>query len=384
VHGDVSEGQTASRAARLPTRQASKTPAWLSWGPVWLPPAIVGILGVVGVFVLSITGHQSSALWVTLGAVVVGALVYRRESDGGGDPDPARSPPRSVTGEATNGTGILEQQFDIRYQAHQATVNAIVENIIQTADYDGHTLGLQVDVAQTATEVDAGERKSLVRAARRSTAGDLIYGLMTVHQIIGGRHGEMAGVMPVRQDVEFPDVVLPNQQEPAQTVATLRGAQAASVETAVAMVHPHWTEDEVAREVSRIYAEENLDLMTRAHVMLSEPMSSTTPRQQQIEQLPQALDVTTIGRRAAFGNIGTAAAAARHYLETLHADLAGAGVYAGLLQISGPVGDSDAGNYVIETYGAANLPEPQNPADLADAMWDLYLKSDRFDQVFGA
>jgi NADP-dependent 3-hydroxy acid dehydrogenase YdfG len=85
-----------------------------------------------------------------------------------------------------------------------------------------------------------------------------------------------------------------------------------------------------------------------------------------------------------FGNLATAAAAARHYLHTLHTDLAGTGVYAGPLQISGPVGDSDAGNFVLETYGAANLPEPQKPADLAVAMWDLYLKRDRFDQVFGA
>jgi NADP-dependent 3-hydroxy acid dehydrogenase YdfG len=85
-----------------------------------------------------------------------------------------------------------------------------------------------------------------------------------------------------------------------------------------------------------------------------------------------------------FGNIGTAAAAARHYLNTLHADLAGTGVYAGLLQIPGPVGGSDAGNFVLENYDPALLPEPQNPADLADAMWDLYLKRDNFEQVFGA
>jgi hypothetical protein len=85
-----------------------------------------------------------------------------------------------------------------------------------------------------------------------------------------------------------------------------------------------------------------------------------------------------------FGNIGTAAAAARHYLHTLHADLAGTGVYAGLLQIPGPVGDSDAGNFVLENYDPALLPDPQNPTDLADAMWDLYLKRDTFDQVFGA
>src|SRR5260370_357958 len=37
-----------------------------------------------------------------------------------------------------------------------------------------------------------------------------------------------------------------------------------------------------------------------------------------------------------------------------------------------------------EKYDPAVRPTPQNPADLADAMWDLYLKRDRFDQVFGA
>jgi NADP-dependent 3-hydroxy acid dehydrogenase YdfG len=82
-----------------------------------------------------------------------------------------------------------------------------------------------------------------------------------------------------------------------------------------------------------------------------------------------------------FGNLATAAAASRHYLHTLHTDLAGTGVYAGLLQISGPVRDSDAGNYVLENYDPALLPEPQDPADLADAMWDLYLKRDRFEEM---
>ena len=72
-----------------------------------------------------------------------------------------------VTGEATNGTGILEQQFDIRWQAHQNTVNTIIEQIIQSAGYDGQTLGLQGDIAQTATEVDARERKSLVTRGKK-------------------------------------------------------------------------------------------------------------------------------------------------------------------------------------------------------------------------
>ncbi len=202
-----------------------------------------------------------------------------------------------VSGESANGTGIQPWQADIRYRAHQATFNAIVESIIQSAGYDGQTLGLQGDVAQTATEVDARERKSLVTRGRkinywRPAYADIIYGLMTVQQVVFGTDGDMAGVEALRPDVEFPDVVLPNQAELAQTVSTLRGAQAASVETAVAMVHPDWTEDEVVKEVGRIYAEENLDVLTRARVMLSEPMSPTTTLQQQLEQLPGALSVT--------------------------------------------------------------------------------------------
>jgi hypothetical protein len=202
-----------------------------------------------------------------------------------------------VTGESTNGTGIMDQQFDIRYEAHQATVNSIIESIIGSAGYDGQTLGLQGGIAQTATEVDARERKSLVTRGKkinyfRPAYADIIYGLMCVHQQLLPKHGDMAGVVPLRPDVEFPDVVLPNQAELAQTVSTLGGAQAASVETAVAMVHPDWDSDQVAREVSRIYAEENLDVLTRARVMLSEPMTSTTPLEQQLEQLPQALEVT--------------------------------------------------------------------------------------------
>jgi len=85
-----------------------------------------------------------------------------------------------------------------------------------------------------------------------------------------------------------------------------------------------------------------------------------------------------------FGNLATAAAAARHYLHTLLHRPGRHRRVRGPLADLGPVGDSDAGNYVLENYDPALLPDPQNPADLADAIWDLYLKRDRFDQVFGA
>src|SRR5260370_37293660 len=57
-----------------------------------------------------------------------------------------------------------------------------------------------------------------------------------------------------------------------------------------------------------------------------------------------------------FGNLATAAAPARPYLHTLPTDLAGTGVYAALFQISGPVGDSNAGHYVVDNYDPARSP----------------------------
>ena len=197
-----------------------------------------------------------------------------------------------VSGEAGNGTGILPQQFDIRWQAHQETVNSIIEQIINQAGYSGQTMGIGGDIAQTATEVVARERKSLTTRARKTnywgpSYADIIYGLMTVNQVVFG-----SKIEAVRPDVEFPDVVLPDALELAQTVATLRGAEAASVETAVSTAHPDWDTEQVAEEVQRIYAEMNLDAMSRARVMLSGPPTETLS--QQLEEIPQALGVTDV------------------------------------------------------------------------------------------
>jgi NAD(P)-dependent dehydrogenase (short-subunit alcohol dehydrogenase family) len=83
------------------------------------------------------------------------------------------------------------------------------------------------------------------------------------------------------------------------------------------------------------------------------------------------------------GNVGPVAAAARSYLHHLHVDLGDTGVYAGLVQVAGLVGDSDAGRFVMKNWDPALLPEPLDPAGLAGAMWDLYLKRDRFEAVVG-
>jgi hypothetical protein len=160
------------------------------------------------------------------------------------------------------------------------------------AGYSGQTLGIQGDVAQTATEVVARERKSLTTRGKKITywrpaLADILYGLMSIEQSVF--HMD---ITPVRPDVEFPDVVQPDQLELAQTVSALRGAEAASVETAVAMVHPDWSPEKVGLEVQRIYEEVSLDMLSRARISLS-----TTPGEdlgQELAEIPGAVGTTDI------------------------------------------------------------------------------------------
>lgn len=81
------------------------------------------------------------------------------------------------------------------------------------------------------------------------------------------------------------------------------------------------------------------------------------------------------------GNVAAAAAAVRAYLHNLNAALTGAGVYAGLLQVAGMIAGSDSARYFAEKYDPAQLPEPIDPADLAGAYWELYVKRDRFEET---
>ena len=197
-----------------------------------------------------------------------------------------------VTGEAPVRDQILPQQFDIRWQAHQQTFNTLVETIVNKAGYSGQTLGLQGDIAQTATEVVARERKSLTTRGRkinywRPALADIIYGLMAIDATVFG-----SGVEPVRPDVEWPDAVLPDQLELAQTVAAMRGAEAASVETGVAMLHPDWPTEKVAEEVARIYAEINIDLLSRARIAIGGAPGESVA--EDLEQIPAAIGSTDI------------------------------------------------------------------------------------------
>lgn len=66
---------------------------------------------------------------------------------------------------------------------------------------------------------------------------------------------------------------------------------------------------------------------------------------------------------------------------SLHRSLTGTGAYAGLLQVGGMVGGSDAARYAIEHWDPSRLPAPLAPDTPADAVWELYSTRDRFERT---
>jgi hypothetical protein len=149
---------------------------------------------------------------------------------------------------------ITESQFDIRVQEHQASAAQFVTDILQMAGYSAETFGIYEGGGgtRTATEVEAKQQRSLMTRDRkirewRPALSEILEKLLWVDQAIF--HSK---VKPAAPDVSFPDAVQESQLTIAQTVATLRAAQAASDETIVGIVHPDWDEDDIAEEVQRI------------------------------------------------------------------------------------------------------------------------------------
>lgn len=206
--------------------------------------------------------------------------------------DPDRqvfSPINMLTGNGGGGTNdIMANQFAIRWQEHQGTAADLVNRIVQGAGYSGQTFGeYDAGGAMTATEIKARERRSLLTRDKkilytRPGVRDILYGWLAVNAEMFG-----ADVVPERPEIEFADVVLPDQLELAQSAQALAQAEAASKQTLVQMVHPDWTPDEVDEEVQRIYTELGSDLAARARLTIAAPPTASIA--EDVDQLAEAV-----------------------------------------------------------------------------------------------
>lgn len=147
---------------------------------------------------------------------------------------------------------IEAHQFDIRVEEHNATFDTLLRRVISRAGYSPITFGLQDEVATTATEVDAKERDT---NATRATKIRLWSGLnelaTTLMAVDAAKFAD--GVAPSENlEVDWPSMRQQSDAQRATTVQLWEAAQAASIRTKVAYLHPDWDDQRIDEEVERI------------------------------------------------------------------------------------------------------------------------------------
>lgn len=150
---------------------------------------------------------------------------------------------------------ITLTQFAIRVEEHDRTAQALTTNIVRGSGYAEQTFGLKGDVAATATEVVARERKSMITRNKktrywRPELQDITETWLMIDAMVFG-----SGVTPARPDIAFGDSVSEDPKSVAETLSLLEQARAISIEYKVRMQHPDWEDRDVLAEVTRIKAE---------------------------------------------------------------------------------------------------------------------------------
>ncbi|MGH3834090.1 MAG: phage portal protein [Pseudonocardiaceae bacterium] len=147
---------------------------------------------------------------------------------------------------------ITPSQFDIRYEEHANTCSALLERILSGSGYSEQTFGLTGEVAMTATEANARERRTFVtRAAKieiwRRKVADLIRIMLGIDTTLGI-------VPPLTEEinVQFPPPVQEGRKVLAEISQLLSNAKAASRKTLVALNNPTWDTEQVMAEVAEI------------------------------------------------------------------------------------------------------------------------------------
>lgn len=151
------------------------------------------------------------------------------------------------------GMPIKDIQFAIRYEEHRSTTMALVEQAVRNAGYSGATFGITADGgAQTATEIHARERRSMITRAKKGR-----YWTPALRRIayVAGLidNAVFNGPRPTQPpSVQLADSVQERPSDIAATIDLLRRAEAMSRETAVRLIHPEWDDDQVRDEVLAI------------------------------------------------------------------------------------------------------------------------------------
>lgn len=153
---------------------------------------------------------------------------------------------------------ITPSQFAIRAQEHAATFESTLRSVLSMAGYSPQTFGLDIEgSAQSGTARRIMERKSLATNAKKQSywKAPLEAFLTAVMRLDKALYGNDAWHADDSVRAELRDPAESDPAELAATVRLLRDAQAVSLETAVRMLHPGWSEKRVQEEKEGLWKE---------------------------------------------------------------------------------------------------------------------------------
>lgn len=163
---------------------------------------------------------------------------------------PVNAPPRE-----DGKSEITPQQFEIRTADHLATTQELIEVILRTSGYSKQLFGEEDGVAMTATEVSAKDRRSTLTRDRKIREVQPALVTLLAKKLAVDAVVFRTGVTPDEPVVEFAQASQASPEQLAQTTNLLFQAQAASVETRVAMMHPDWDQKQIQAEAALVLAE---------------------------------------------------------------------------------------------------------------------------------
>ena len=148
---------------------------------------------------------------------------------------------------------ITASQFQIRTDDHYKTATELITKILNLAGYAPQSFGLNLDGNISTESHEIRERKTLITKQKKErffkeALADVCQMLLEIDNIHLGK----STPTEFRPNITFSDVLGHNISSVADTVQKITQARAASIKTAVQMLHPDWSPEEVAAEVSRI------------------------------------------------------------------------------------------------------------------------------------
>lgn len=177
------------------------------------------------------------------------------------------------------GAGITPSQFAIRAAEHAATCMDILRNIVSTAGYAPQTFGMDINgMAQSGTALHIREKKSFNTRGKKQTYWKApLEAIMTtmIHldaSLFPGKGSQLDDQVKVR----FADSMANDLSTMSSALQMLNSAMAVSVEMKVQMLHPDWTQKQVAEEVALIKQENGMGMML-PDMLLGDYHSPTPP-----------------------------------------------------------------------------------------------------------